>query len=240
MKKAYFPSVIGDETAVADGIESAEPARLENLLARVLGDDAEDILLAARLDALKKLLGILGVESFEGLASYDTIGGYSQHCLNEGDAWCAAAPYPIYQDVGDALVFDAIGFPAVPVTTAKDGDGIVFGDKLHVLCVYAAIMVLVVTLGLPGFQRYAHVGRTALVIGVVYVTSLEGEDEICKRLNLCHIFSVLSFFILMAKIGVSILFDGTKESLPAAFTIAKRLQKMQFICKKPRYIALSY
>ena len=191
--EAYFPAAIGDETAVTDGIEATEPSFLKYLLARVLGDDSGDVLLAACLDALKELLRVLGVEGSEGLLAYDTIGGYAQHCLYEGDAWCATAPYPIYQDVGDALVFDAIGFPAVPVTAAKDGDGIVFCDKLHVLCVYAAIMVLVVTLGLPGFQRYAHVGRTALVIGVVYVTSLEGEDEICKRLNLCHIFSVLSF-----------------------------------------------
>ena len=85
----------------------------------------------------------------------------------------------------------------------------------------SAIMVLVVTLGLPGFQRYAHIGRTALVIWVVYVTSLEGEDEICKRLNLCHIFSVLSFLFLMrAKIGVSILFEGTNEGIGTSDGIA--------------------
>nr|DAH96842.1 MAG TPA: hypothetical protein [Caudoviricetes sp.] len=32
-------------------------------------------------------------------------------------------------------------------------------------------------------------------------------------MNLCHIFSVLSFlFLLRAKIGVSILFEGTKKA----------------------------
>lgn len=191
--EAYFLAAIGYETAVTDGIESAEPSFLEDLLTRVLGDDSGDVLLAACLDALEELLRGLGVERLEGFVAHDTIGSYAKHGLHEGYAWCAARPDPIYQDVGDALVFDAIGFPSVPVTAAKDGGGIGFGDKLHVLCVYAAIMVLVVTLGLPGFQRYAHVGRTALVVWVVYVTSLEGEDEICKRLNLCHIFSVLSF-----------------------------------------------
>lgn len=209
--EAYFLAAIGDETAVTDGIEATKPSFLKYLLARVLGYDAGDVLLAACLDALEELLRVLGVEGSEGLLAYDTIGGYAKHCLYEGDTWGTTRPYPIYQDVGDALVFDAIGFPSVPVTAAKDGDGIGFCDKLYVLCVYAAIMVLVVTLGLPGFQRYAHVGRTALVIGVVDVTSLEGEDEICKRLNLCHIFSVLSFlFLLMAKIVNAKKMVGTK------------------------------
>ena len=75
--EADFLAVIGDETAVADGIQTTEPACLKDLLTRVLGDDAENILLAASLDALKELLGILFIEGFEGLTAYDAIGGYS-------------------------------------------------------------------------------------------------------------------------------------------------------------------
>jgi len=36
----------------------------------------------------------------------------------------------------------------------------------------------------------------------------------------------------MAKIANAKKMVGTKESLTAAFTVAKRLQKLQFICKK--------
>ena len=77
--KAYFLAAIGDETAVADGIEATEPSFLENLLTRVLGDDSGDVLLAACLDALEELLRVLCVEGREGLLAYDTIGGYAQH-----------------------------------------------------------------------------------------------------------------------------------------------------------------
>ena len=77
--KAYFLAAIGDETAVADGIEATEPSFLEYLLTRVLGDDAGDVLLAASLDALEELLRVLGVEGSEGLLSYYTICGYAQH-----------------------------------------------------------------------------------------------------------------------------------------------------------------
>ena len=77
--EAYFLSAIGDETALTDGIEAAKPAFLEDLLTRVLGDDAWGVLLAACLDALEKLLRVLGVEGSEGLLSYYTIGGYAQH-----------------------------------------------------------------------------------------------------------------------------------------------------------------
>ena len=77
--EAYFLAAIGDETAVADSIEATEPSFLEYLLTRVLDDDAGDVLLAASLDALEKLLRVLGVEGSEGLLSYYTIGGYAQH-----------------------------------------------------------------------------------------------------------------------------------------------------------------
>ena len=62
MLKTYFLAAIGDETAVADGIEATEPACLEDLLARVLGDDAGYILLAASLYAVEELLRGLTVE----------------------------------------------------------------------------------------------------------------------------------------------------------------------------------
>ena len=75
--EAYFLAAIGDETAVADGIEATEPAFLEYLLTRVLGDDAGDVLLAAGLDALEELLRVLGVERIEGLLAYDTISCYA-------------------------------------------------------------------------------------------------------------------------------------------------------------------
>ena len=77
--EAYFLAAIGDETAVTDGIEATEPSFLEYLLTRVLGDDAGDVLLAACLDALEKLLRVLGVEGSEGLLAYDTIGSYAKH-----------------------------------------------------------------------------------------------------------------------------------------------------------------
>ena len=101
----------------------------------------------ASLDALEKLLRVLTVERLEGFVAYYTIGGYAQHCLYECNAWGSAAPYPIYQDVGDTLVFDAIGFPAVPITAAKDGDGIGFGDNLlplvrnfHIFCLVLSLV----------------------------------------------------------------------------------------------------
>ena len=77
--EAYFLAAIGDETAVTDGIEAAKPAFLEYLLTRVLGDDACDVLLASCLEALEKLLRVLGVEGSEGLLAYDTIGSYAKH-----------------------------------------------------------------------------------------------------------------------------------------------------------------
>ena len=75
--EADFLAVIGDETAVADGIQTTEPASLKDLLTRVLGDDAENILLAASLDAGEELLRVLGVEGFESSATYDAIGFYA-------------------------------------------------------------------------------------------------------------------------------------------------------------------
>ena len=77
--EAYFFAAIGDKTAVADGIEATEPAFLEYLLTRVLGDDAGDVLLAASLDALEELLRGLSVDGSKGLLAYNTIGGYAQH-----------------------------------------------------------------------------------------------------------------------------------------------------------------
>lgn len=177
-----------EEGAPADGIEAAEPAGAEDFLRGGLDAEVFDVGDAGGVDPGEEvfLIGI-GIEGGEGLVADYAVLFNPEDLLHAGDAGLAGCPDPVDKEVGDALGFDLVCLPSVPVVGTEDAvDDVLIREEPEIVGVDVSVTVLVVAYRAPSADGDSFVCGSATVGGVVAETAFVGEDEGGEDGYFCH------------------------------------------------------
>ena len=81
----------------------------------ILFDDVEDEAYPGVVNLHEEFIWVDVVEALKGLGANNAIFGNTEEPLWNGDAPFPGTPEPVDQDVGQGLIIDLIGTPAVPI-----------------------------------------------------------------------------------------------------------------------------